>query len=66
MKFAVNRFPAFIFPAVTLPVTANEVNVPTLVMLGCDGVNSGPEIPDAVTVPDTAKEVSVPTLVIFG
>jgi hypothetical protein len=40
-------------PALMLPVTASEVNVPTDVMLGCAAVVTVPAVFAAETVPDT-------------
>ena len=61
-----------------MPLTANEVNVPTEVMLGCAAVVNVPVSSDAPTVPElaytlpaitfpvTVALVRVPVLVIFG
>ena len=42
------------FPAVTLPVTANDVSVPTEVMLGCAFVVTVPAVVALVAAPDRA------------
>ena len=42
---------ALTLPAVTLPVTANAVSVPTEVILPCAAVLSVPAIPVALTLP---------------
>ena len=69
------------FPAATLPVTASEVNVPTLVIFGCAAVVTVPAVVaaplsapvnvvaltlPALILPVTANEPNVPTLVILG
>ena len=48
---------AVIFAAVTLPFTPNDVNVPTLVMLGCAFVVTVPAVVAAETVPVTLAPV---------
>ena len=44
MHFMYSHSPAIRLPAVTLPVTANDVNVPTDVMLGCAAVVTVPAV----------------------
>ena len=69
---------AYTLPAVTLPVTATKVNVPTEVMFGCAEVvkvpviKLAPIVPELaytlplVTLPVTTSDVNVPTDVMFG
>ena len=71
-------FATFKLPTLALPVTANDVNVPTEVMFRCAFVVSvpinklAPIVPLfaytllAVIFPVTVKSTSVPTLVILG
>ena len=71
-KFALAAFPRAALSLIKFPKIVNDVNVPTLVMLGCALVVNVPVKKLAVAVlpklelPATLKLANVPTLVIFG
>ena len=71
MPVTLNVPPVDRLPAVAVPVTVNDVSVPTLVTLGCAAVVNVPPTKvevmfPALTLPLTIRDVNVPTLVIFG